>query len=139
MADDVLAFMRDHIQRYLATDGEDGHIMNGSPCLILNTVGKKSGEPRQAAVIYGNYGSSYIVVASKGGSDTPPAWFVNLEAAGKADIQVKADKMAVKMRIVEGEERAKLWEQMVEIFPDYADYQKKTERVIPVVVLDPVS
>ena len=136
MSDDVLSFMKDHIARYLATDGEDGHLMNGKPCLILNTVGKKSGEPRQAAVIYGQTGKEFIVIASKGGSDTPPAWYVNLMAAGKADIQVKANKYSVIPRIAEGDERQQLWNQMVEIFPDYADYQQKTSRVIPVVVLE---
>jgi deazaflavin-dependent oxidoreductase (nitroreductase family) len=136
--ENILGFMQDHIRRYLATDGEDGHIMNGFPCLVLTTTGKKSGEQRQAAVIYGQSGSSYVIIASKGGSDTPPAWFVNLEASGRGHIQVKADKMDVTMRIAEGTEREQLWDMMATIFPAYLDYQQKTARRIPVVVLDPV-
>ncbi len=136
--ENILGFMQDHIRRYLATDGEDGHLMNGFPCLILTTVGAKSGEKRQAAVIYGRHGNSYVVIASKGGSDTPPAWYVNLAASGKGHIQVKADKMAVTMRVAEGTEREQLWDMMAKIFPAYLEYQQKTARRIPVVVLDPV-
>jgi deazaflavin-dependent oxidoreductase (nitroreductase family) len=135
--ENILGFMQDHIRRYLATDGEDGHLMNGFPCLVLTTVGKKSGEKRQAAVIYGQHGDSYVVIASKGGSDTPPAWFVNLAASGRGHIQVKAKKTDVVMRIAEGDEREKLWGMMTKIFPTYLEYQQKTERRLPVVVLDP--
>ncbi|MEZ5538975.1 MAG: nitroreductase family deazaflavin-dependent oxidoreductase [Pseudomonadales bacterium] len=136
--ENILGFMQDHIRRYLATDGEDGHLMNGFPCLVLTTVGKKSGEKRQAAVIYGKYGDSHVIIASKGGSDTPPAWFVNLAASGTGHIQVKAEKMDVTMRVAEGEEREKLWEMMTKVFPTYIEYQQKTTRKIPVVVLDRV-
>jgi deazaflavin-dependent oxidoreductase (nitroreductase family) len=132
----VLDFMKDHIARYIATDGEDGHMMNGNPCLVLTTTGKKSGEPRQAAVIYGRHGDDYVVVASKGGSDKAPAWYLNLMANPESQIQVLADKMTVRPRVAEGEERQQLWDMMAEIFPDYLDYQKKTERQIPVVVLE---
>lgn len=136
--ENILGFMQDHIRRYLATDGEDGHLMNGYPCLVLTTTGAKSGEKRQAAVIYGRHGNSYVVIASKGGSDTPPAWYVNLAASGKGHIQVKADKMDVTMRVAEGDEREQLWQMMAGIFPAYFEYQQKTARRIPVVVLDPV-
>lgn len=136
--ENILGFMQDHIRRYLATDGEDGHLMNGFPCLVLTTVGKKSGEQRQAAVIYGKQGASHVIIASKGGSDTPPAWFVNLAASGTGHIQVKAEKIAVKMRVAEGAEREHLWKMMASIFPAYLEYQQKTARQIPVVVLDPV-
>lgn len=136
--EDVLGYMKDHIRRYLATNGEDGHIMNGFPCLVITTTGKKSGEKRQAAVIYGKHGNSHVIIASKGGSDTPPAWFINLQANPRAHIQVKDKKLDVKMRVATGAERDQLWKMMVGIFPDYADYQKKTAREIAVVVLDPV-
>jgi len=136
--EDILGFMKDHIKRYLATNGEDGHLMNGFPCLVLTTTGKKSGEKRQAAVIYGKQGNNYVVVASKGGSDTPPAWFVNMEANKRAHIQVKDKKLDVKMRIAEGAERQQLWDMMATIFPDYNNYQKSTKRQIAVCVLEPV-
>jgi deazaflavin-dependent oxidoreductase (nitroreductase family) len=131
--------MQDHIRRYLATDGEDGHLMNGFPCLVLTTTGKKSGEQRQAAVIYGKHGASHVIVASKGGSDTPPAWFVNLAASGRGHIQVLDKKMDVTMRVAEGAEREQLWDMMAAIFPPYLEYQQKTVRQIPVVVLDAVG
>lgn len=134
--ENILDFMQDHIRRYLATDGEDGHLMNSFPCLVLTTVGKKSGEQRQAAVIYGKSGDDHVIIASKGGSDTPPAWFVNLAASGTGHIQVKAEKMTVKMRVAEGEEREKLWDMMTKVFPTYIEYQQKTARKIPVVVLE---
>jgi deazaflavin-dependent oxidoreductase (nitroreductase family) len=129
--------MKDHIRRYLASNGEDGHIMYGSPCLILSTTGKKSGEIRQVALIYGKHGNNYVVMGSKGGSDIPPAWYQNLCANPLAHIQVKAEKMAVKMRVAEGKERQMLWGIMTAIFPDYIEYQKKTTRELPVVVLEP--
>lgn len=134
--EDILGFMKDHIRRYLATDGEDGHNMNGNPCLVITTVGKKSGEPRQAAVIYGKDGDRHVVIASKGGSDVSPAWYTNMAALGGAIIQVGAERMAVSMRVAEGEERERLWKLMADIFPTYNDYQQKTARQIPVVVLE---
>lgn len=136
--EDILGFMKDHIKRYLATNGEDGHLMNGFPCLVLTTTGKKSGEKRQAAVIYGKSGQHHVIIASKGGSDTPPAWFVNLQANPLAHIQVKADQFDVKMRVAEGAERQQLWDMMTKIFPDYLDYQKKTTRQIAVCILETI-
>ncbi|MCB1615684.1 MAG: nitroreductase family deazaflavin-dependent oxidoreductase [Pseudomonadales bacterium] len=136
--EDILGFMKDHIKRYLASDGTDGHDMNGNPCLVITTVGKKSGEPRQAAVIYGKEGDKVVVIASKGGSDIAPSWYTNMAALGGAIIQIGADRMAVSMRVADGEERQRLWKMMAGIFPAYDEYQKKTSRVIPVVVLEKV-
>ena len=136
--ENILGFMQDHIRRYLATDGEDGHIMNGFPCLVLTTIGKKTGEQRQAAVIYGVEGNQHVIIASKGGSDSPPAWFVNLQANPRADIQVKDKKLSVIMRVTSGEERVRLWKKMAAIFPAYEEYRQKTTREIPVVVLESV-
>jgi deazaflavin-dependent oxidoreductase (nitroreductase family) len=152
-ASSVLDFMKNHIKRYIETDGEDGHIMNGAPCLILTTVGKNSGQSRQVAVIYGTHTSqpngasgdvnvsrtSYVVVASKGGADQSPAWFHNLMADPRPAIQVKAEKFSVKPRIATGSERRELWNKMSAIFPDYIQYQKNTAREIPVVILDPIQ
>lgn len=135
----ILGYMQDHIRRYLASDGADGHLENGLPCLVMTTLGKKSGEPRQAAMIYGANGNSFVVIGSKGGSDTPPAWFVNLMATGGGMVQVKDRRYTVSARIATGEERAQLWQQMVTIFPTYADYQHQTARELPVVVLQPLG
>jgi len=90
-------------------------------------------------VIYGKRGNDYVIIASKGGSDTPPAWFANLQAQPLAHIQVKAEKMKVRMRVASGDEQQQLWDMMAKIFPDYLEYQKKTARQIAVCVLEPVS
>ena len=89
-------------------------------------------------MIYGKHGNSHVIIASKGGSDTPPAWFVNLAASGRGHIQVLAEKMDVTMRVAEGAEREQLWDMMAKIFPAYLEYQQKTTRQIPVVILDSV-
>ena len=135
---DILGFMRKHLEEYLETDGKEGHLRNGNTCLVLNTVGRTSGEARQAALIYGEYDGSYIVVASRGGSSRSPAWYHNMMATDSVHIQVLAKKMKVKPRVVSDDERARLWDKMAAAFPDYNDYQKRTSRQIPVVVLDPL-
>ena len=134
----ILGYMQDHIRRYLSTDGAVGHMENGLPCLVMTTLGKKTGEPRQAAMIYSQAGGDFVVIGSKGGSDTPPAWFVNLMATGGGFIQVADKRYCVTARIAEGAEREPLWQQMAGIFPTYLEYQQKTERLLPVVVLSPV-
>ena len=136
---DVLQIMRDHIRRYRESGGEDGHIFNGVPCLLLTTRGRKTGEPRDVAVIYGQHGDDYIVVASMGGSDENPGWYENLLMSPDAEIQVLADRMRVRARTAGPEERATLWQEMAKIYPSYDDYQAATEREIPVAVLEVVE
>lgn len=109
------------------------------PTLLLTTTGRKSGEPRSLPLIYGEIGDSYVVIASKGGMPDHPLWFRNLEFQPECEIQVGALQAPARSRIAEGDERARLWAQMVELYPPYVDYQKSTERTIPVVVLDPIS
>lgn len=108
------------------------------PTLLLTTTGRKSGEPRALPLIYGEHGSSYVIIASKGGWPAHPAWFLNLEAKAECNLMVGAKAVKAKARVAEGDERTKLWAQMAEIYPPYNEYQEKTERQIPVVVLDPV-
>src|SRR3954467_15372603 len=92
-------FGQEHVERYRETDGEEGHDwQEGTSILLLTTTGHKSGEQRTTPLIYGRAGDSYLVVASKGGSDEPPAWYVNLEANPEAEIQVKAERMKVRAR-----------------------------------------
>ena len=110
-----------------------------APVLLLTTIGRKSGEPRALPLIYGSTGDSYIVIASKGGMPKHPIWFLNLEAKDECDLQVGAKSVSARARVAEGEERQRLWDQMVEVYPPYVGYQKATERTIPVVVLDPVT
>jgi deazaflavin-dependent oxidoreductase (nitroreductase family) len=126
-----------HVERYLETDGEDGyHWRNGTKILILFTTGRKSGEERSHALIFEDWLDAYLVVASKGGTDAPPAWFLNLEADPVAEIQIKGERFAVRARVATDEEKPEMWEKMTDAWPDYDDYQHETDRVIPVVVLE---
>lgn len=134
-----MLFGQEHIDRYEATDGKEGHDWQGTQALILTTTGRKSGEPRKAPLIYGEHDGTYLVVASKGGADEPPAWYVNLQADPSATIQVWGEKLAVTARDATDAEKAELWPIMTAEWPAYDDYQKKTDRPIPVVVLEPAS
>lgn len=137
MADrDYSLFGDAHVEQYLATNGEVGHLWNGVPCLVLWTTGRKSGETRAAPLIYGARGDDVVIVASKGGAPSHPAWYRNLEADPDVEVQVGADRYAGRARVAEGDERAELWQLMAGIWPDYDDYQAKTDRQIPVVVIE---
>jgi deazaflavin-dependent oxidoreductase (nitroreductase family) len=135
----ILQVMDDHIRRYLETDGEDGHIFQGLPCLLLTTRGRRTGEPRQVAIIYGRNDEDYVVVASMGGSDVHPGWYKNLLADPEAQIQVKADRMKVRARTAPAEERRALWEMMAAIYPSYDEYQAATKREIPIALLEVID
>ena len=106
--------------------------------LLLTTTGRKSGERFVFPLYYGTTGDSYIIVASKGGAPDHPGWYKNLVANPEVEVQVGTKKLKAKARTVTSEERAKLWPVALKFWPPYADYAKKTEREIPVVVLDPV-
>jgi deazaflavin-dependent oxidoreductase (nitroreductase family) len=131
-------FGQEHVERYRATDGEEGHEwMKGTSILLLTTTGAKTGEPRTTPLIYGRAGDAYLVVASKGGADEPPSWYVNLEKDPDVEIQVKADRMKARARTATPDEKPEMWRTMVAEWPDYDEYQQKTDREIPVVVLEP--
>jgi deazaflavin-dependent oxidoreductase (nitroreductase family) len=127
----------EHTERYLATGGEEGHDWQGTQTLLLTTTGRRSGEPRTTPLIYGRHGDDYLVVASNGGSDAPPAWFRNLEKNPEVEIQVKDKPMKARARSATPEERPELWRTMTREWPAYDDYQQRTEREIPVLVLQP--
>jgi len=130
-------WVSDHIQKYVETDGAEGHIWNGVPTLLLTTKGRKSGEWRRTALIYGKHGSSYVVVASKGGADAAPAWYLNLSENPEVQVQVGPEKLTARARTATEDEKPGLWAGMAAIWPAYDEYQTKTSRPIPVVVLDP--
>jgi deazaflavin-dependent oxidoreductase (nitroreductase family) len=108
------------------------------PSLLLTTTGRKSGEKFIFPLYYGKTGDSYIVVASKGGAPQHPGWYRNLGANPDVDVQVGTQKFKARARTAAGEERTRLWQEALKFWPPYAEYQRKTEREIPVVVLDPV-
>ncbi len=140
-------WIKDHIQRYLASDGEDGHLWDSSiaggpgpiPTLLLTTTGRRSGQPRILPLIYGERDDGYAIIASKGGAPSHPSWYLNLLENPEVHIQVGAKKTKALARTAEGEERSEIWKQLRAIYPPYDDYQAKTERQIPVVVLEPIS
>ncbi len=126
-----------HVERYLETDGEDGFFWrNGTTILILFTNGRKSGQQRSHALIFREHGDAYLVVASNGGSDTPPAWFLNLQADPAIEVQVRGDRFPATARVATPAEKPEMWAKMTEVWPDYDQYQTKTGREIPVVVLE---
>jgi deazaflavin-dependent oxidoreductase (nitroreductase family) len=131
-----MLFGQEHIDRYEATDGQEGHDWQGTQALILHTTGRKSGETRKCALIYGESDGAYLIVASKGGAPEPPAWYVNLKADPSAKIQVWGETIPVTARDATPEEKPDLWKVMTAEWPDYDEYQKKTDREIPVVVLE---
>lgn len=121
--------------QYVATNGAEGHIWRGVPTLLLTTRGRRTGTARRTALIYGRHGESYVVVASKGGADTHPDWYLNLAADPRVRVQVAADVFDATARTATAEEKAQLWPQLVELFPQYEQYQAATDRDIPVVIL----
>jgi deazaflavin-dependent oxidoreductase (nitroreductase family) len=131
-----MLFGREHVSRYVETDGREGHEWNGVRTLILTTTGRKSGRKISTPLIYGRHGDDYLVVASKGGADQPPAWYLNLQADPEAEVQVLEDKFPARARTATADEKPALWRQMTEIWPDYSNYQRKTDRSIPVVILE---
>jgi deazaflavin-dependent oxidoreductase (nitroreductase family) len=129
-----------HVAAYLETDGEQGHDWkNGAPTLILTTVGRKSGEERLSPLIYGMAGEHPMIVASKGGHPKHPAWYLNIRANPEVQVQIRGDKFTAHARDATPEERPELWKQMTEIWPDYDNYQRRTDREIPIVILERVS
>jgi|SRR6266536_868843 deazaflavin-dependent oxidoreductase (nitroreductase family) len=131
-------WQRDHVARYIASDGTDGHQWrDGVPTLLLTTIGRRSGKARRTPLIYGRDGDRYLVVASKGGSDEPPLWYRNLSADSRVRLQVGAQRFDAVAHTASGEEKARLWPVMTAIWPDYDVYQTRTSRDIPVVVLTP--
>jgi proline iminopeptidase len=147
LAPNLPDWMVEHANRYIASGGKEGHMyeMNQPgrpkitvPALLLTTTGRKSGEKYIFPLFYGMAGSSYLVIASKGGAPEHPGWYRNLTANSEVEVQAGTTKVKARARTVTGPERAKLWEQALQFWPPYADYQTKTEREIPVVLLDPI-
>ena len=139
-------WIREHLRRYRESNGADGHLWDSKfaggpgpvPTLLLTTTGRKSKRALTLPLIYGKTAKGYAIVASKGGAPAHPAWFLNLRDDPTVEVQVVADKFRARARIASGAERADLWKQMAAIYPPYDDYQRRTNREIPVVVLEPI-
>ena len=131
-----MLFGAEHVKRYEETDGAEGHDWQDTQVLLLTTTGRRSGEPRTTPLIYGEQDGDYLVVGSKGGADAPPAWLLNLESDPQVQVQVLGDRFPARARLATAEEKPALWTTMVGHWPAYDEYQKKTSREIPVVVLE---
>lgn len=131
---------QEHVDRYRETGGEVGHIWKeGSTVLLLTTTGRKSGEPRTKPLIYAADGDRYVIVASRGGAPKHPSWYLNLQKTPEVEVQVKDEVFHARARTAEGAERERLWTKVNEIWPHYAEYATRTDREIPVVVLERVE
>ncbi len=128
--------MAKHIDSYVKSGGQKGHTWNGVPTLLLTTRGRKSGQLRRTALIYGQDTGRYLLVASLGGSPKHPLWYLNLLEHPEVELQVGEEIFAGRARTATAEEKPRLWQLMAAIFPQYDSYQKKTSREIPVVIVE---
>ncbi len=140
------AWIAEHLRVYRESGGKEGHMWDSTvaggkgllPCLLLHTKGRKSGRNFVHPLIYGRDGDNYIIVGSKGGSDTQPGWYFNLLDDPSVIIQAGTEELNVRARVLDGAERERVWRAMVDLFPPYTDYQAKTQRLIPIFALEPV-
>jgi deazaflavin-dependent oxidoreductase (nitroreductase family) len=133
---DMDDFNRAIIEEFRANDGKVGGPFEGAPVLLLTATGAKSGERRTTPVMYLQDGDRMVIFASKGGAPNNPAWYHNLRANPSATVEVGNEKVDVDAVVTEGEERERLFRRQAEIFPQFADYERKTTRQIPVVALE---
>lgn len=135
--DSAWDWVAEQTRTYIASGGTEGHESNGVYMLVLATTGRRTGEPRRNCLIYGTSGDDFVVVASKGGADEDPAWFKNLQEDPTVGVQAGTRRFTARARVASPEERKPLWDLMTRIFPLYAEYAQKTDRVIPIVLLTP--
>lgn len=136
VSDSPTRWVAQHIRRYVETDGAKGHQWRGVQTLLLTTRGRKTGRLRRTALIYGRDGDRYLVVASNGGSKKHPSWYLNIADSSGVELQVGAERFAARALPATPEERARLWPRMASIWPEYDKYQAKTDRDIPLVILE---
>jgi deazaflavin-dependent oxidoreductase (nitroreductase family) len=130
-------FGEEHVRRYRETGGAVGHDWRkGAKILLLTTKGRRTGEPRTTPLIYERAGDGYVIVASKGGAPEHPGWYRNLVAEPQVEVQVRDEVFPARARTATGEERERLWALAAEQWPDYDAYRTRTDREIPVVVLE---
>ena len=137
MSTQQFLFGQEHVRRYRETDGEEGFDWKeGSHILLLTTTGRRTGNKTTTPLIFGMDGDNPVIVASQGGAPDHPGWYKNLVKQPEAEVQIKGETFAVRARDAEGEERGRLWEMMNGEWRHYDEYQQRTDRVIPVVVLE---
>jgi deazaflavin-dependent oxidoreductase (nitroreductase family) len=127
------------IEEYRETKGNVTGVFAGRPLMLLTTIGRKSGQPRTAPLVYTQDGDSLVVIASKGGAPTNPDWYHNILANPLVTVELGDERFQAESRVAEGEERRRLYDAQAAVMPAFADYEQKTDREIPVVVLERVS
>jgi deazaflavin-dependent oxidoreductase (nitroreductase family) len=132
-------WVRDQVELYESSGGTKGTALRGMPVIILTTKGAKSGKLRKAALMRVEHDRSYAVVASLGGAAKNPVWYYNVAAHPQVELQDGPTRQDMVAREVTGAEKAVWWERSVAAYPDYANYQTKTDREIPVLLLEPIS
>ncbi|MFB7308180.1 nitroreductase family deazaflavin-dependent oxidoreductase [Streptomyces sp. NBC_01724] len=132
-------WVRDQVELFESSGGTEGTTMRGMPVIILTTRGAKSGKIRKTPLMRVEHDGAYAVVASLGGAPRHPVWYHNITADPRVELQDGSVRQDMNAREVTGDEKRVWWERAVEAFPDYADYQEKTDRQIPVLVLEPAA
>jgi deazaflavin-dependent oxidoreductase (nitroreductase family) len=122
---------------YRRSGGRLGGSLKGAPILLLDHVGRKSGQARTSPLLYMRDGDDFVIAGSRGGSDATPAWWLNLKATPDTTVTVARQRERVHAHEANAEEKARLWPKLVKMFPDYAEYQRRTNRDIPVIILSP--
>ena len=130
-------FTATHLFIYRLSGGRIGGVVQGLHVLILTTTGRKSGKPRTTPLGYFKHEGGYVITGSNSGSDHHPAWYYNLKSDPSAAIQIKNRHTPVRAEEVTGDSRHQLWKELIRISPAYADYQKRTSREIPLIILTP--
>lgn len=133
---DITLLNEDHVKAYQETDGETGYIWNGVTALLFTHRGRKTGKLRTNAIIFTQVGDKYVIIASKGGSPTHPAWYLNICDDPNIEVQIKGEVFQATARTAESPEREELWAKAVENWPNFDVYQSRTTRKIPVVVIE---
>lgn len=148
LAPNMPNWMVEHANKYLASGGTEGHMYKVTPpgyselevpALLLTTTGRKSGEKYIFPLFYGEDNGKYLIIASKGGAPEHPGWYRNIMANPEVEVQAGTKKLRAKAHTITGPQRERLWEKAVKFWPPYADYAKKTDREIPVVLLEPIG
>ena len=124
---------------YELSGGRLGERIGPAPMLLLRTIGRKTGQPRTAALLYHRDRDHFVVVGSKGGSDVPPAWLLNLQARPTVGMQIGTRRFPARARVASAAERRRLWPEVTRLWPQYDRYQSQTRRSIPLVILEPTD
>jgi deazaflavin-dependent oxidoreductase (nitroreductase family) len=136
---DITLLGQEHVQRYQETNGEVGYLWNGAPTLLLTTTGRKTGKSRTTPLIFARDAERYLIVASQGGAPTHPLWYLNLQETPEVTVQVKGEVFRASAQTADASEKPRLWKVVTETWPNYDVYQERTDRVIPLVTLQPID